>query len=329
MKHTMRCIVIEKDGNVQLTKRPSPSSVPSSSSLLRVLLAGICSTDLAVLDNRIPGPRPLVMGHEFVAEAVDDATRRLCVSEINLSCGTCIYCNKGIPKHCQNRTALGISADGVFADYVLVPSENIHFLPATITPEQGVFVEPLAAAIQSLQTGNLSPEMSVGVLGTGRLGLLQIQVLKAVGFRYIVAISRSPAKLALAKRFGATTTLAAEKLRNADLLLLDAVIETSGSPHGLQMALELVRSQGTIVLKSTPGIQAHVNLDDIVRREIRLLGSRCGPFSEAIKLLASGQIQTEPLISGIFALEDFQKAFELARQPLTIKVLFDIAGRPQ
>jgi threonine dehydrogenase-like Zn-dependent dehydrogenase len=329
MKHLMRCIVIEKDGNIQLTHRQPPSSVPSSSLLLRVHLASICSTDLAVLDNRIPGPRPLTMGHEFVAEAVDDPTKRLCVSEINLSCGACIFCNKGIPKHCQNRTALGISTDGVFADYVLVPAGNVHFLPASITPEQGVFVEPLAAAIQSLRTGNLSPEMSVGVLGMGRLGLLQIQVLTATGFRHIVAISRSPAKLTLAKQLGATTAFSVEELGNDDPLFLDALIETSGSPHGLQIALGLVRSQGTIVLKSTPGLQAQMDLDDIVRREIRLLGSRCGPFSEAIQLLASGQIQTKPLISGIFALEDFQKAFELARQQSTIKVLFDIAESPQ
>jgi threonine dehydrogenase-like Zn-dependent dehydrogenase len=216
--------------------------------------------------------------------------------------------------------------DGVFADYVLIPSENVHFLPASISPEQGVFVEPLAAAIQSLQNDNLSPEMSVGVLGTGRLGLLQIQVLKAAGFRHIVAISRSFPKLALAKRLGATTTLSVEELGNVDPQFLDAMIETSGSPNGVQIALGLVRSQGTIVVKSTPGIQAQVDLNDIVRREIRLLGSRCGPFVEAIELLASGQIQTEPLISGIFELENFQKAFELARQQSTIKVLMDIAG---
>lgn len=325
MSSTMRCVVLGADGNARLEHRPisfpkSPTMVP-----LRVIMAGICSTDLGILAGHIPGPRPLIMGHEFVAEPVDALDQQLCVSEINLTCDTCEYCAGGVSNHCRNRTALGISTDGVFAEFVQVPKRNIHILPTSLTPEQGVFVEPLAAAIQSVHTGAITPEMTVGVLGTGRLGLLQVQVLKAFGVQNIVAIGRSPEKIRLAKQLGASETLLIDDMGTQNQQVFDAVIEASGSPNGLSVALRLLKSRGTIVLKSTPGMPAQVDITDIVRREISVMGSRCGPFPEAIALLKQGKIQAQPLISGRFRLEDFQEAFDLSRQRSTVKVLFDIS----
>jgi len=267
------------------------------------------------------------MGHEFVAEPVDDPSRRLCVSEINLTCSTCEYCAQGISNHCINRTVLGISTDGVFAEFVQVPCENVHYLPQSISLEQGVFVEPLAAAIQSVHTGNITPEMTVGVLGTGRLGLLQIQVLRALGCQDIIAIERSPEKLGLAEQLGASEILLLDEVGRLDHFPLDVVIETSGSPDGLQTAMGFIKSRGTIVLKSTPGSPALMDLTDIVRREISVLGSRCGPFSEAIELLRRGHIETKPLISGYFTLEEFREAFELSQQHNAIKVLFNMGSQ--
>ncbi|MFX0115924.1 MAG: zinc-binding dehydrogenase [Candidatus Hodarchaeota archaeon] len=324
MNATMRCLVIGKNEKVRLDQRSIPFPKDHSNSILQVLLAGICSTDLAVLDNQIPGPRPLIMGHEFIAKTVDDPSGRLCVSEINLTCGNCEYCTHGISSHCVHRTALGISADGAFAEFVKVPQENIHYLPPTITPEQGVFVEPLAAAVQSISIGKISPEKTVGVLGTGRLGLLQIQVLRAYGVTDLVAIGRSPEKLVLAEQLGALETRQLEKIGNQDLATFDVVIEATGSPNAMNTAIDLVKSRGTIVMKSTPGMPAQINLTEIVRREIAVLGSRCGPFKDAIKLLEEGKIQVEPLISAYFPLEEFREAFKVARQRSTIKVLFDI-----
>lgn len=322
----MRCVVLSVDGKAKLEHRAIPFPGSPSTILLRVIMAGICSTDLAILAGHIPGPRPLIMGHEFVAEPVDTSNQQLCVSEINLTCGTCEYCIRGFSSHCLNRTALGISTDGVFADFVQVPKKNVHFLPPSLFPEQGVFVEPLAAAVQSVHIGAITPEMTVGVLGTGRLGLLQVQVLRVFGVQNIVAIGRSPDKAHLAKQLGASESLLMDDIESRHHQFFDAVIETSGSPRGLPAALPLIKSRGTVVLKSTPGTAAHVDITDIVRREISVVGSRCGPFPEAIALLKQGKIQTEPLISGRFRLEDFQEAFDLSKQRSTVKVLFEISN---
>jgi len=313
----MRALVY--DGSLKLVENyPSPSTA-SGEALLRVLLAGICNTDLEV--TRGYADFRGVLGHEFVAVVDDAVDRRLVgqrvVGEINVACGACSYCLAGMPTHCRQRTALGIhSRQGAFADYLTLPEFNLHPVPAGVSDEEAVFVEPLAAALQILEQVHVRPTDQVIVLGDGKLGQLAAQVLHLTGCDLLFA-GRHQAKLDLAAERGIRTMLASDLSDQR----ADIVVECTGQASGLDLARTLVHPRGTIVLKSTFHGTPAMALTPYVVDEVTIVGSRCGPFAPALRLLQNKQVAVTGMITATYALQDGVQAMDRAAAPGVLKVL--------
>lgn len=291
---------------------PEPDPIPGEVRL-RVLLAGICDTDIQLARGYM-GFRG-ILGHEFVGEI--PGGQRV-TAEINNACGTCETCRAGHPGHCPGRSVLGIlNHDGAMADRVAVPSRNLHLIPDALDDQTAVFIEPLAAAFQVVDQIHPSPKTNLAVLGDGKLGTLCAWALKGTGAT-VHLIGKHPEKLAIVGD-GITT----HRLDETNSLgrPFDVVVDATGSPSGLPTALRLVRPRGTIVLKTTLSARYDINLAPIVIDEIQLLGSRCGPFPRAIAALASGEIDVKPLIGQTFPLDQVEDAFRAAATPGARKIL--------
>jgi threonine dehydrogenase-like Zn-dependent dehydrogenase len=288
--------------------------------LLRVRQAGICATDLEITKGYM-GYRG-VLGHEFVADVVSSQVQDLVgqrvAGEINVVCGRCDLCLSGLSTHCRARSVLGIlNHDGAFAEFVRLPAMNLHALPKTIDDDQAVFIEPLAAAFQVLKQIKLDGRKWVTVLGDGRLGLLVAQVLRNAGCPVRV-IGKHPEKLAMCEKWQIRSRPVDEITPRHDQ---DVVVDCTGSAGGFEMAMQIVRPRGTIVLKSTFATGKPLNLAPLVIDEINVVGSRCGPFREAIRALAEKQIDVASLITRRMKLEQGVEAMELAGRPGVLKVI--------
>lgn len=305
---------------------PFPSSA-SGEALVRVRLAGICATDLEMVRGYYPFSG--IPGHEFVGEIVsfpaDGKTRpelsqgQRVVGEINAFCGECEACRNGRPTHCEKRTVLGINGrDGVFAEYVNIPVENLHPVPQSVTDEAAVFTEPLAAALEIQQQVHLLPDSRVLLVGAGRLGQLIAQTLALTACDFRV-VARHPQQVALLQERNIRTIEAGEVQPRK----YDVVIEATGSPAGFDLARGALRPRGTMVLKSTYKGELSLNISSIVVDEINLVGSRCGPFAPALRLLESGRVDLTPLIHARFPLSQGVEAFRKAGEPGVMKVLLD------
>lgn len=288
---------------------------------VKVCKAGICETDLQLIQGYMGFNG--VLGHEFVgiAQSGRYAGKRV-AGEINCACGRCEYCQAGLGNHCPHRTVLGIlNHDGAFADRLWLPEENLHLIPDHVTDEQAVFVEPLAAAFQIPAQIDLSCFKNAIVLGDGRLGNLCAQVLQPIVSKLLV-VGKHTEKLSLLDQLGIETKLL--HTVESDAMVADLVVDCTGSPSGLQTALKLVKPRGTIVLKSTFAGENGPNLAEVVIHEVNIVGSRCGPFDQAIQSLADGKVSVQPLVTSRFVLEEAVVAFEAAQQKDQLKVLLDI-----
>ncbi len=320
----MRALVISNNTLRLDSHYPTPTPPPGEA-LVRVLQAGICNTDLELVKGYMDFTG--VPGHEFVGiveQAVgrEDLIGQRVAGEINAACGVCETCRANRPTHCPNRTTLGIDRrDGAFADYLTLPFENLHPLPAAVSDDQAVFVEPLAAACEILEQVKFQPTDRVAVIGDGKLGLLCAQVVALTGCG-LIAVGRHAEKLQILQRRGITTTTDLNAIKFASL---DVVVEATDTPRGFALARQIVRPRGTIVLKSTyQGEALPVNLTAIVVDEITLIGSRCGPFEPAIRLLANQQVDVESMIQARYALDDGLAAFERAGTKGTLKVIVEM-----
>jgi threonine dehydrogenase-like Zn-dependent dehydrogenase len=312
----------------QLEYRPDyPTPTPGAGeALVRVRLAGICSTDLEMVKGYIPNFAG-VLGHEFVGEVVEAAESgwhgRRVVASINIGCGVCAVCLGQGPEHCPNRQTLGIhQRDGIFAEYVALPLANLLEVPANVPDEAAVFTEPLAAALRIREQIRLRPSARTAVIGPGRLGLLLGQVLALDGTA-VIMLGRSPQSLELPAQLGLQTAGAHDLPDDS----FDLVVEATGNEAGFTQALRLVRPLGTIILKSTFAARSQLDLTKIVVSEISVIGSRCGPFAPALRLLAANAINTHALIAAEFPLAEGLAALEYAAQPGVRKVLLRPLGK--
>jgi threonine dehydrogenase-like Zn-dependent dehydrogenase len=299
------------------TSYPRPKTT-NQSALVRVHFAGICSTDLQIFKGYMGFQG--VPGHEFVGE-VSEGPDTLCgkrvVGEINFTCGRCEYCRRGLGRHCSDRSVMGIlGADGAFAEFVSVPVSNLHLVPGEISDEEAVFTEPLAAAIEILEQVRVDPGDDVLVLGDGKLGMLCAQVLKLTGAR-VTVMGKHEKKLALVKKTGVRTL----HLDNWKPRLFDLVVEATGSDSGLKLAINAVRPRGTVVLKSTIAGDHQVSLAPLVINEITVVGSRCGPFPDALQALKEKSVSVTPLIEKVYPLTKGLDAAAHAGKPGTLKIL--------
>lgn len=319
----MRAVVVDSRLTVQAHRAdPHPSS---GECLIRVHLAGICATDLHITRGYMSFRG--VPGHEFVGTVVrgsDAWSNRRVVAEINCVCRRCDMCQGGLSNHCRERTVLGIQGrDGAMADFVAVPESNLHAVPDHVLDEEAVFIEPLAAAYQVLAQAAIDARMKVAVVGTGRLGLLVAQVLLTTGCR-VTAVGRNPRTLEFCEKKGIQAIPVSEIVPRQDQ---DVVVECSGSPEGLSVSMQLARPRGTIVLKSTCAEPGSLNLAPLVVNEVKLLGSRCGPFREAINALARQAIDVRSMVSRVLPIEQAVEAFAAAEDPRNVKVLLKINSR--
>jgi alcohol dehydrogenase len=313
----MRALIFDGKLALRDIDRPIPKA---DEALIRVTLAGICGTDREVLKgySAFRG----VMGHEFVGRVVESADPawigERVVGEINIACGECEWCSRGLSRHCPTRTVMGIvNRAGCFAEYVALPLRNLHRVPAAVPDESAVFVEPLAAAAEILAQMRLEPGTKAVVLGDGRLGLLVAQVLKNAGAE-VALVGKHAWKLELARPWGIrVVTESQSKLRAASF---PVVVEATGSPRGLEEAFRLVQPRGIVVMKSTFHDPARFDATKLVVDEITMLGSRCGEFPAALDLLEKGQIKVQPLLSKVFPLEEGLEAFEYLERTACVKV---------
>jgi threonine dehydrogenase-like Zn-dependent dehydrogenase len=313
-------IALSFDGQPQIKEVPRPAPAPGEV-LVRVHLAGICGTDLEVLKgyHGFTG----IMGHEFVGRvAGPDDSRWLgqrVVGEINLGCGACDLCRRGLARHCRQRRVLGLKDhDGAFAQYLTLPAANLHAVPPEVPDILAVFTEPLAAALRVPEAVPVSPEARVLVIGDGSLGL-QIAWVLALSGAEIHLAGHHPEHLDLARPRGVAAFLS-DALPPGDY---DLVVEASGSPSGLDLALTRVRPRGAVVLKSTYVGRYPLDPAALVVPEVSLVGCRCGPFAEALRLLADGRVDPRPLIHRTFPLSQGLEALAWAQRPGVLKVLLD------
>lgn len=306
------------DEALRIAERDVPKR-RSGEALVRVRLAGICNTDLEITKGymRFSG----VLGHEFVGEveACSDAgwVGRRVVGEINVGCRECTDCRSGRERHCRGRSVLGIlGKDGCFAEYITLPVKNLVGVPDSVPDEAAVFVEPLAAACEILEQVSVGPTQSVAVMGDGKLGQLVARVLRLTGCRLAV-YGKHPEKLRLLDFPGVVARLAAE----GDGRRYDAVVDATGSAGGFEEALDRVRPGGRLILKSTTHESGRFHAAKIVVDEIRIVGSRCGPFEPALRLLESGLVDVKSLVTGEYPLDDGIRAFEDAAAPSCLKIL--------
>jgi len=315
----MKALHFDSKG-LRLVYKPMPSA-NNDEALIKVNLAGICATDIELIKGYMDFSG--VPGHEFAGEVVyskrSEWIGKRVVGEINIYCNRCETCKAGLKKHCPNRKILGIyKKDGAFAEYLTLPVVNLYEIPEKLSDEEAIFIEPLAAACEFIDRVPINQSSKVAIIGDGKLAALLAQVLLTLTSRLTVLGHRDK-RLNFFKDLG----IEVKNTRGGDRLPekeFDIVVESSGSPDGLPEAIKITRPRGTVILKSTYNDNLHWNPAQVVIDEITIIGSRCGPFDKAIELLSSGKINTKNLLSNIFSLNEWDKAFKQAMRDDVFKI---------
>lgn len=318
----MNALILNK-GQLNYAQVRKPEPLPTEA-LLKISLAGICSTDLEIVKGYVPGFSG-ILGHEFVAtvEAVGSPAEQRWVGKritasINIGCQACETCLGEGAEHCLKRTVVGIhNRDGAFADHLTVPINNLIAIPDSVCDNLAVFTEPLAAALRIREQLCVPPSQPIAVVGPGRLGMLIGWVMSLAGNR-VVMLGRRHESLKLAEKWDLETGLIEDVADNE----FNFVVETAGNEAGFAQALRMTRPRGTIVLKSTYAGKSNVDLTKLVVGEITIVGSRCGPFEPAVRLLATpAATRLLDLIDGKFPLSEGAAAMERASEKGVRKIL--------
>jgi alcohol dehydrogenase len=307
-----------ENGKVVVRKQARPRR-PEGFALIRLLFGGICNTDLE-LQHGYYGFRG-TPGHEFVGEVVEADDQKWVgervAGEINLACGKCVWCKRGLGRHCPTRTVLGIvKQPGAFREFLTLPEQNLRRVAREISSEEAVFIEPLAAACEILDQVRIPRGAPVAVLGDGKLGLLASQVLQAHGAQ-VHLYGHHKEKLRIAERSGVSTEIA----KKLPVAKYEFVVEATGSSEGLRQAVGITQPRGTVIMKST--LHGLVSLDTapVIVNEITLVGSRCGRFEPAMRLLKNRKVRVDAMISEVLPLKNAPEAFRQAAKPGVLKVL--------
>lgn len=317
----MRAIWLENQTLSIRADLPVPQCADGEA-LVRVRLAGICGTDLELVRGYYPFNG--ILGHEFIGEVVDTADTKFMgkrvTGEINKVCGQCVACRRGYATHCEYRTTLGIRGlPGCFAEYLTLPTDNLHVIPDQLTDEIAVFTEPLAAALQILEQVHIHPSNCVLIVGAGRLGQLIAQTLALTGCDLNVVVRHGNQQRILSGQ-GIKSIMEDQVVPQK----YDLVVDATGAPDGFFLAKNAVRPRGTLVLKSTYKGKLNFDFSSLVVDEITIVGSRCGPFEPALRLLNEGKIDPTPLITASYQMSDGISAIGHAAQSGVLKVLLEI-----
>ncbi len=318
----MRSLVF--DGQLRLDDKTPDPVLQQGQALLKIRTAGICNTDMEL----IRGYKGFqgILGHEFVADVVDGPPEwlgRRVVGEISVTHGDCEYCRAGIPSQCRHRTTVGINQHpGAFADYLALTTDNLHAVPDTISDDQAVFVEPLAAALQVTELVHVRPKSQVAVIGAGKLGMLVAQVLRLTGADLSVVV-RHDYQAELLANWG----IRAVHFDEMPQRQAQVVVDCTGVAQGFADSLDLVAPRGTIVLKSTYHGLPQADLTRVAVDEIRVVGNRCGPFDAALRVLNAGLVEVDSMVEARYSLDDSLTAFEHAARKGVMKILLDVAAK--
>ena len=320
----MKAIVF--DNELKLNNNYEKPVPKEGEALIKVTLAGICNTDYEITKGYMGYVG--VLGHEFVGIVEEVNGEDQCwvgkrvVAEISWGCNdpNCEWCAVKNYRHCPNRHTIGIwKKDGCMAEYLTVPTNILFEVPDNVTDEQAVFVEPLAAACEILEQLHIEPTSKILVLGDGKLGLTTALTLNAHNLD-VLLVGKHQNKLEIAKAQGVKTEL----LENFNPRQFDIVVEATGSASGFEMSMSLTKPRGVLVLKSTVASGKELNLAPIVINEITVLGSRCGQFGPALRLLENKRIDFSPFISKIYSIDNALEAFEANKLKDTLKILIKI-----
>jgi len=339
----MKAVVKTKLGVGFEVKEVEMPKIEANDVLVRVRATGICGTDIHLYKGEAVGalpelPVPFIPGHEFsgevveVGEAVDDIQVGDRVSaEVAVSCGKCYYCKTGNQLLCENIREIGIDINGSYAEYVSVPSQNIHKIPSSLSYEQGALIDCLSSALRPFERINLGIMDTITILGTGPIGLLQVQIAKALGAKKIIAVGRTPKKLKLAEKLGADKTINARKenvikevLNATDGLGSDVVIEAAGSPITTVQSLHICRKDGQIALMGITTEKSSIESLIIVSKALNIFGVwdyTWLTFEKSIHLISSGKVDVNAIVTHKLPLEEVIKAFDLIERKEAIKVI--------
>lgn len=304
---------------------PYPCSQPGEV-IIKVLKAGICNTDLEIIKGYIPGFNG-IPGHEFIgcieqvsSDKYENLLGKRVTAEINCNCNNCDMCSRGFPRHCTKRTVIGIDGrNGAFAEYISVPIDNVVIIPETITDNNALFIEPLAAAFEIQDQITITNNDKILIVGDGKLAHLIAISLLPSGCD-LTLLGKHPEKTSLLDCYSIRHLIVKDSIINEKY---DIVIEASGSPEGFYDALSFVRPKGIFVLKSTYANEISLNPSKIVVDEITLIGSRCGNFRNAVDFLEKEVIDLSYLISDRFPLSRGIEAFKAALRKDSMKVVID------
>lgn len=310
----------------KLEVKDIPEPVRSDEVRVQVVQAGICNTDLEIVRGYMDFQG--ILGHEFVGRISKGSKKwtqgQRVVADINCACGKCDSCLRGLRRHCPSRTTLGIfRRDGAMAKFVWLPEEQLYAVPDTVSDEQAVFAEPLAAALEVLEQLHVLPEHQVAILGDGKLALLLLQVLKLTGCR-LTLFGRHEDDLHRHFHKGLRYLPSEEENIRKERKSFDIVIEATGNPYALSTGLELVRPRGTLVMKSTYVEKVEMDVTGLVVDEITLIGSRCGSIPAAVRMLESGLIETDAMIEARYPIQEGKKAFRHAQIKGCLKVVLEM-----
>ena len=316
----MKALVFDKELNfVENYPKPIPQK---GEALIKLTFSGICNTDVEITKGYMGFKG--ICGHEFlgIVEDVNSDDKSLVgkrvTGEINLGCGNCPDCFNGMQRHCQNRQTLGIfKKDGTFAEYLTLPIENIIEIPSEIPDEEAILIEPLAAALEILEQVHIRPADKIAVLGDGKLGLL-ISLVLSTTTADLITIGKHKNKLNILEKQGIKTKLLNDAVETK---YYDIVVDATGSVDGFEKAVSLVKPRGIFVLKSTVAAEKPLNLAPLVIDEITVVGSRCGQFRPALRLLEKKVLDLKPLISKVFNFDEAINAFAFAQEKGILKVI--------
>ena len=320
----MKAVVFTKDNKLELVNNYEKPVPKKGEALVRVTLAGICNTDYEITKGYMGYVG--ILGHEAVGivEDVNSEDKSLIgkrvVPEISYGCKKpdCPWCAQKLYRHCPERHTLGIwCKDGVFAQYFTMPIEVLFEVPDNVPDTQAVFVEPFGCGTRNNRTTPHKTYEKVIVLGDGKLGLITALALNAQNIN-VTLVGKHQNKLEIAKKQGVKTELLTNFTIKKEY---DVVVEATGSISGFETALALTKPRGVLVLKSTVAATKEFNLAPIVIDEITVLGSRCGQFPPALRLLESGKIDFSPLISAKYPIDKAIDAFEKNKEKDTLKIL--------
>lgn len=323
----MNAIFLEKQKFSLLTDAPIPQPAIDEA-LIKIHLAGICATDLEMIGGYYPFTG--ILGHEFIGEVVQSPGNssligRRVVGEINISCGQCRFCQANLPTHCEQRSTLGIrNHNGCFAEYAVLPTRNLHLVPDEVPDEAAVFTEPLAAALEIQEQVAIRPNHRVLLIGAGRLGQIIAQTLVLTGCDLRVVVRHPHHQQILAQ--AGISTLIEEEVHSHQW---DIIVEATGSSSGFELARRAIIPRGTIVLKSTFKGNISCNMSSLVVDEINLVGSRCGPFPPALRLMQNKLVNPLPLITQTYPLTEATAALQHAAQSGILKILLNCQAHLQ